>query len=77
MSALPRFFFLSALAGLGLWLTGAPYPFPLLGKLIVGCSVVGFFLSVAYVRAFMPAQWQGRTAWLRRVWQSMFRLSTP
>lgn len=77
MSALPRFFFLAGVAGLALWLTGAPYPFPLLGQVIVACSAGGFVLSAAYVHAFMPKDWQMRTAWLRRVWHSMFRLSTP
>ena len=71
MSALPRFFFLTALAGLALWFTGAPYPFPLLAKFIMTGSVMGFVLSMAYVHEFMPWQWRAKMAALRRVWRSV------
>ena len=73
MSALPRFFFLTALAGLALWLTAAPYPFPLLATFIMAASALGFVLSMAYVHEFMPWQWRTKMAAGRRVWRSLTR----
>lgn len=75
MSALPKFFILAALAGAALWLADAPYPFPLLAKFIVACSVAGFILSAAYVHAFMPWVWDAKLARMRRLRDSMFHLS--
>lgn len=71
MSAMPRFFVLTALAGLALWLTGAPYPFPLLAMFIIGGSVAGFILSITYVHSFMPWQWRTKLAAMRRLWRSL------
>ncbi len=75
MSVLPRFFLLAGLAGLALWLTGAPYPFPLLATFIMACSAAGLVLSVIYVHAFMPGLWDARVAGLRRFWNFLFRPS--
>ena len=74
MSVLPPFFLLAGLMGAFIWLVPAPYPFPILGKLIVGASVAGFALSITYVRAFLPEQWQAKLAAVRRVWQSIIGL---
>ncbi len=71
MSALPRFFLLSLVAGLALWATNAPPPFPLLAKFIAAASTLGFLLSAAYVQAFMPWQWRVKRAALRRMWRSL------
>jgi len=67
MSALPRFFFITAIAGLALWLADMPYPFPLLGIVIIAASIGGFVFSAAYVHAFMPQEWQRKIAPLRRL----------
>jgi len=67
MSALPRFFFITAIAGVVLWLLDAPYPFPLLGLVTLIASIGGFLCSAAYVHAFMPQQWARKTAPLRRL----------
>ena len=71
MSALPRFFLLSMIAGLALWATGAPPPFPLLGAFIVTASALGLALSSAYVHAYMPRQWREKSAALRRMWRML------
>lgn len=71
MSVLPPFFLLAGLAGGFIWLVPAPNPFPILGELIVGASVAGFVLSITYVHAFLPQQWQTRRAAIRRVWRSL------
>ncbi len=75
MSAMPRFFFLTAIAGLALWVTDAPYPFPLLALIIMGGSAGGFVLSMAYVHSFMPWEWHLKVAAMRRLWRSMSHLS--
>ena len=67
MSALPRFFFITAIAGLVLWLVDMPYPFPLLGMFVVAASIGGFAFSAAYVHAFMPQEWRRKVAPLRRL----------
>lgn len=67
MSALPRFFFLTAIAGLALWAADVPYPFPLLGLFTLISSVGGFVFSTAYVHAFLPAEWERKVAPLRRL----------
>ncbi|MDQ6620084.1 MAG: hypothetical protein M3Z31_10375 [Pseudomonadota bacterium] len=67
MSALPRFFFITTIAGLALWLVQPPAPFPLLGMFIFGSSVCGLLLSLAYVHAFMPAAWQRMISGPRRL----------
>ena len=74
MRVLPPFFFLAGLAGAFIWLVPAPHPFSILGRLIVGASVAGFALSITYVRAFLPEQWQARLAVVRRGWQSIVGL---
>jgi len=67
MSALPRFFSITAVAGLLLWLTDAPYPFPLLAMVIVGASAGGLLLSLSYVHAFMPYEWARMITPVRRL----------
>jgi hypothetical protein len=67
MSALPNFFFITAITGAVLCLADIPYPFPLLGMIVVGASIGGFLFSAAYVHAFMPQEWQRKVAPLRRL----------
>ncbi len=71
MSALPRFFTLSLLAGLALWATDPPPPFPLLAGFIAAASALGLLVSSAYVHAFMPWQWRTKRAALRRMWRAI------
>jgi len=67
MSAMPPFFLTTTLAGLLMWMADAPYPFTLLGATIVIASVGGLLFSSAYVHAYMPVEWAGLTAWVRRL----------
>ena len=66
MNAMPRFFVLSAAAGVLLWLAGGPMPFPFLGKAILAASAAGFVLSTTYLHEFRPWQWRTKVAMLRR-----------
>ena len=73
MSAMPPFFLTTTLAGLVMWMADAPYPFTLLGAMIVIASVGGLLFSSAYVHAYMPLEWAGFTASVRR----LFARSAP
>ena len=65
MSALPRFFVFTAIVGLAMWLADLPYPFPLIGIFVLCASAGGLLFSAAYVRAYMPAEWQRKSDALR------------
>ena len=67
MSALPPFFFVTAIVGALLWMTDAPYPFGILGALIVLASVGGLTFSSAYVHEFMPLEWAHIVSPLKRL----------
>lgn len=67
MSALPRFFILTAVIGVAMSLADLPYPFPLIGTFVLCASLGGLLFSAAYVHAFMPVEWHRSTAGLRRL----------
>jgi len=71
MNALPRFFVLSAIAGVALWLSGGPMPFDFLGKAILVASSAGFVLSSTYLHEFRPWQWRSKIVVMRRMLRAM------
>ena len=67
MSAMPRFFLFTAAVGLVMWLSDFPHPFPPIGLFVLGASAGGLLFSTAYVRAYMPYEWQRKSASWRRL----------
>ena len=64
---MPRFFVVTAMIGLAMWLSDFPYPFPLIGLFVLAASAGGLVFSMAYVHAFMSWEWQRKTAAWRRL----------
>jgi hypothetical protein len=58
MARFPSFFLLGAVAGLALWLVGAPTPFPVLGLVALVSGACGFAVSLVYVACYEPARWR-------------------
>ena len=66
MPRYPSFYLLGALAGVGLWLTNAPPPFPLLAAIVVIAGFAGLAVSLTYLYHFDRWQWRVKAAAVRR-----------
>ncbi len=66
MPRYPSFYLWGALAGVGLWLTHAPPPFPLLAAIVTIAGVAGLAMSLTYLYFFDRWQWRVKAAAVRR-----------
>jgi hypothetical protein len=77
MPQYPSFYLLGALAGLGVWLIGAPVPFPFLGMTALVSGALGLVLSLTYIASFERRRWHRMLATLRRASRKLSSVIDP